>query len=502
MFFRMVYKFFIVILVLFSAPGYSEVKTSLVLYSASNCAIDEIHYYIAGLYLDKPSNMSALYSASTSKAMQLIVAKEIWKKHNWARQWRYTIATNNPPVKDKTDTLEALMTFTLLLGDNLEKGDEIIIEYIAGKDTVVYINGETAMRSNGAEVMHMLLRTWLGSVPPSTEFRETMMNAKTGALWSSLENVLIGYKPPLHRREVFSSWQPPVTEVAPMEIAQLPATKIPVDVVENKPQILVAPKKKIIRSELVSTPKPNALVDKQAQKASLAAQKAQLNIEHAIQEQQYYLQLLQWDMQRYVSKYVEYPHWAKQFSEQGMVEITYRLTRKREILFDPSDSTVSEMLLKEVQRVLRKAAEEVVFPSGLNGEPSQLKAMYLFSLDNESVLEFEAPIRPVHLQNKILSDADREKIFVEYSHYFTRFLNDKITYPEWAKISRRKGIVTVQVTLNSNGDVMDTQLLTNTNSKDLDNVVIKAINDNAPYRAIPMELATDTLMVEYVYVFK
>merc|ERR1712000_404334 len=73
-------------------------------------------------------------------------------------------------------------------------------------------------------------------------------------------------------------------------------------------------------------------------------------------EQSYYLQLLQWQLQRATTEEVVYPGWARQFSQQGLAQLDFTLQRDQQITnLRVRDNRVGTLLTQELERALKKS---------------------------------------------------------------------------------------------------------------------------------------------------
>ena len=182
-------------------------KKPLILSGAAIYTESNQGYYVAGLYLSQPtSDVDHIMSPEVSKRMQLVITKDSWGKRSWTRNWRTRISINNLDTSSNTAIFKDLAEFTTLIKEELIKGDEIIIEYLT-KKTIVKINGEVVLESVGSPVMEYLLMTWLGEVPPSTEFRKNILTPQTGSAWQTNSDMLKNYIPPENRSNIYSQWK-------------------------------------------------------------------------------------------------------------------------------------------------------------------------------------------------------------------------------------------------------------------------------------------------------
>lgn len=475
-------------------------------------------YYIAGLYLSQPTtDIKQIMSSSTSKRMQLIITKDSWSKRSWTRNWRTRISINNIDTSSNTAIFEDLAEFTTLVKEELLKGDEIIIEYIEGK-TAIKINGETVLESEGSPVMEYLLMTWLGEVPPSTEFRKNILSSQAESISQANSNMLIGYTPPADRLNIYSQWenkskikasekQEKLLALKAEEEKKLAKIKKELAIQRKKSEAekqarINAKKAKKIAAAKVKKPQPlKTQAKKQAEKQAEIKKKKLQKIEEEKIEQDYYLSLIRWQVQRYVYENVTYPHWAKNFSEEGLVEIIFLLDKEREIEIIEKTENIDLMLTKEVEEVIARGVQKLTFPDKIKTDKWLLNVNYLFSLNGDKLPETYPPEIPTHME--IQEDkTDQTQLLSTYIKTLTTEIKNAIETPKRAKLSGHKGTIIASIKINRWGEVKSINVKKDTRHKYLNEAFIVEINKNSPYSLAPPNLQTNEIIFDYEHKFK
>ena len=107
-------RYYLALIALFFLNQSLALEGELVLNGTSMYSEYGKSYYIGGLYLrERNSDLDAILSPESPKAMQIVVTKNEWGKLAWKRYWRDSIVINNPDVtKHQSATFEALAKFT------------------------------------------------------------------------------------------------------------------------------------------------------------------------------------------------------------------------------------------------------------------------------------------------------------------------------------------------------------------------------------------------------
>ena len=93
-----------------------------------------------------------------------------------------------------------------------------------------------------------------------------------------------------------------------------------------------------------------------------------------------------------------YPAWAKQFNQEGLVELDFHINRKQEISkIQVRNDSISNLLTNEVQRAANAAVSKVTLPPQLAGDSWPVSVRYQFSLKGSSQNDTAMPTAPSSL---------------------------------------------------------------------------------------------------------
>lgn len=160
-------------------------------------------FYLAGLYSEwRTDDSDALLESDQRLRMVLKVTVDRWSPRSFSSHWTRALLINHSP-----DTLnafgEAVIEFSNLLQEDLVRGDMMEIERAAGGETEVRINGIPLLTVARPGFTEMLLRTWVGSRPPSTEFRQQILGVVDNPEQLAQFHML---SPDPHRMEMAEAW--------------------------------------------------------------------------------------------------------------------------------------------------------------------------------------------------------------------------------------------------------------------------------------------------------
>ena len=143
-------------------------------------------YYIAGLYLPNPATQPEdAFFMPGPKRMDLRVVVESWSDRRFNQQWNQLILINNSPDTQKAQS-DNIIAFGTMLKDDLQAGDHLTIDHLPDEGTEIKLNGTTLLKTDDPEFFNLLLSCWIGARPPSSSFKQDVLNMPTGERGSSL----------------------------------------------------------------------------------------------------------------------------------------------------------------------------------------------------------------------------------------------------------------------------------------------------------------------------
>lgn len=483
-------------------------------------------YYLAGLYLPATSNdPNTIFSAATAKRMQLLMRMPTWSPRRWHEHWQNNIAINNEDNQADERLQQALLAFMQFPHADLIYNDEVIIDYQAHGNSRVLLNGEQVLEVPGTEFINQILKTWIGKLPPSREFRQHILSTDsiTPARRDLLERHLRA------RTDLWSSW------IAAEQAAQLRQQQ---EQERIAAAALVAEQQRLEREQAVAREQQRLAAAQQAQrereqaadsalskaaqkiareKAQLLVSAQQLSIDQQTQklvaagkgkekiieqQQRYYLDMLQWQLQRQVEALVEYPTWAKQFEQQGLIEVDFILQRNRATQQLQSRNPQSPALLNaEVKRAIKLAAEKTPIPDVLAGESWPLTVHYQFALSSPIQPKLEMPKAP----SAVLKEARshwKPELLVQYQAHIRDRIMQTVQYPLGAKTLSKQDSVALLLVLSPDGSIKTINDVKLSAHPEFNQALAEAIKHSQPFPPLPLALSEKEVRIEITYEFK
>lgn len=340
--------------------------------------------FIAALYADTPSkDAKTLLLAEENKVMELRVLTDNLFARRFQRMWIEGIAINAGTAEMEKHA-QNLASFSNALKFKMTKGDILRIERApAEKSTKVYLNQQLIETLPAANFFDLLLRTWLGPVPLSSQFKDALLASGT-------------VDPDLAAR--FNATTPSAARIAEIGaatqkgVSAQPSPSTPVstpDLAPATPEVATAESQdqpKEIPAEIpppVAEPEPEQLVTE----ATLFGNETILDdeddsaysftAENVLSEQIYIAKLTKW-----TSNFVTYPRGALRNQQQGTVRLTVTLARDGRVKdVQILEKSEHDALNKAATRAVKSASPFPAVPDAITGEQFLFTVPVVFRLN-------------------------------------------------------------------------------------------------------------------------
>lgn len=131
-----------------------------------------IKVYVAGLYLtEKAKDAATILSVDGPRHMEMHFLYDVGK-NKLCDAWNEGLENNTPGASAQTK--QGFATLCDLMAD-MEDGERMAYTYVPGEGTTVTIRGEAAGTIPGKEFADALFACWIGSSPPSADFRDGLL---------------------------------------------------------------------------------------------------------------------------------------------------------------------------------------------------------------------------------------------------------------------------------------------------------------------------------------
>lgn len=353
--------------------------------------------FIGALYSDTlSSEASGLLASPGAKRMELKVVAKRLSARRLNSLWIEGMAINNPTSLLAAQA-ESMVAFTALVKRSLRAGDLLSIRG-EGTTTTVTLNDIKLGSIESEQFFDMVMRTWIGNVPLSSDFRDAILT--NGSVDNELLARYEAISPSDARRQAVAKWLEPAKPKAVVAVAK-PATPQPIiAAAPAKPTIAPPP---VIQKPAIAVAAPAAAttvapeltepVEAPADVVALADEEELLDDEFLDEEeyeeeaplltaesllnrQLYHSQLLKWTY-----KYIRYPKRAVSRGHEGSVRVAVVIDRKGNVKnVSEIESSKYSTLNKEALGAVNRAVPFPAIPEGIEGEEFAFSLPIVFRL--------------------------------------------------------------------------------------------------------------------------
>lgn len=348
--------------------------------------------FIAALYADTLSTDARdLMLKDDNKSMELRVLTDNLYARRFQRMWIEGIAINAGAAEMEKHA-QNLANFSNALKFKMTRGDILRINRLtAEKSTKVYLNDQLIQTLPDAQFFDLLLRTWLGPVPLSSQFKEALLAG--GKVDAELTGRFNGITPSAVRiAEISAALPKPGTESAPKStpaappaVAVTPTDSAPADPADG-PAVADAPEQDT-PADATPTPTPDPEPEKLITEANLFGSETlfddedteaySFTAENLLSEQIYIAKLTKW-----TSNFVTYPRGALRNQQQGTVRLTVTLARDGRVKdVQILEKSEHDTLNKAATRAVKSASPYPAVPDAIAGEQFLFTVPVVFRLN-------------------------------------------------------------------------------------------------------------------------
>lgn len=179
--------------------------------------------FIAALYSDAlTSDADAMLSATGHRRMELKIVADSISARAINSLWIEGMAINNPASALEAEA-QNLAKLSNMIRKRLRIGDVLAFDAIPDNGTAVTLNGVKLGTINSDDFFPMLLRTWIGSIPLSSDFKDSLL--ASGDVDSELSSRYRRIEPNDTRIDAVAAWvtpEPPRPDVVDSSVIQPP----------------------------------------------------------------------------------------------------------------------------------------------------------------------------------------------------------------------------------------------------------------------------------------
>ena len=352
--------------------------------------------FIAALYKETVSaDYKRLILDDDNKAMEIRVIADRLSARRFKQMWIEGMAINSGS-RDLEKHAQNVADFSNFFKVRMKKGDILRIDRNKSNNMLVMINGVKLGEISDPTFFDLLLRTWVGPVPLSSDFKEAMLVG--GKIPQDLRARLDSVSPSDERVALLKEALEPSSDQqekpAPVVAAAKPKPKPKPAVAATKvaTAVAAAKPKPIVKTIPKPKPKPKPVAKPKPKPTQVAAARPGLlkpesifedddeditfTAEDILSEQLYISKLNKW-----TRNFISYPKYALKRSQEGTVRITVSLKRSGEVdSVTIKDSSRFEALDKAATDAIYAANPYPAVPPEIKGDQFSFSVPILFRL--------------------------------------------------------------------------------------------------------------------------
>lgn len=344
--------------------------------------------FVAALFVENLSNnANSIQLQQSPKRMEVRIIND-YSKRRWLNLWMHSISINNDresfsgSAREVIDIMRAPKSAP-------KKGD--VIEYLFDpqQGTSVHFNGTELIANYPPEVFNILLRTWIGPIPPSTAFKDQLLG---DSIDMDADELLTDIQPQSSRIALAASWiAPPPEPVVSKPEAEI-STEAAAESPEAKTQLAAAATAVTKKSDaatavdaeqadlLASTEHTTAETEQITDNADTGTEQeeeiADFNVSEALAQRDYTPLVV-----AQIYKAIRYPNRAADKNQQGTVRIGVTIDRSGELVSAVTTQESRYRLLNQAAlKAVKKAAPFPELPEEIKADSFEVNLPITFRL--------------------------------------------------------------------------------------------------------------------------
>ena len=329
-------------------------------------------YYIGALFLESlDQDAGNITNMPGKKRIEMRILVDKWSSRRFAKEWKNAILLSNDPSSLENLTTQ-IQSFTNIPQDDLIEGDRITIDMQPDLHTTIYLNNQRVFRTSNNDFFYALLNTWIGSKPPSSDFKNDILSLPTGEKGNAFLIRYEGLNYSDKRKKQVAAWsKKSTTNSAPASAAPVTASSsfappgattsarasfntknIPAPT-KNKAAVAKKTAEQKRNAELLAQAQAEkAIAEAKAAKAAEALRKAQ---EEKAREEA--LDSYRSEMYQVIAQKIKYPKRSQERGERGRVVIKATIDRSGNILkLEQESSSKYSRLNNAAEKAVKSAA--------------------------------------------------------------------------------------------------------------------------------------------------
>ena len=438
--------------------------------------------YVGALYVPPGvKSMNLIRESNTPKRMSIRFVTDNYSYRKVSRHWKERIAMNTPREIWRPMTKD-IVRFSALFQENLMSGDEINLDFVPGRGTLVYVNKILFQTINNPAFYDLLLNVWVGSVPPSKTFKQGILGQDPGND-GNLMSLYTSVTPKAGRlKQPPSLGRPQTTPRQSTSQQQVVRTsqQNPPPRTQNRPTTSLIP---LPRENSDVATKPNQLANRPTkQEPKTTPQNAidqnTLNNNSSVSNNSSQTASNTGAATNVLTNTISKTTDA---ISAGVTQLPPQINTNK--LPDLGSGTTTENKTQATQLTPQQSStQQLADNSGSNAVDIQQ------NLDLPPLDDFATPDLPpesLPIDDEII---DVDLIRGSFIRELIAAVRKHQTYPRKALINGEVGAGTALVVIDKNGALVEVTLFERTGSRTLDKAIIKMIRKASPFPVVPQEL--------------
>jgi periplasmic protein TonB len=337
--------------------------------------------FIGALYSESISNNAdTLLAVNQPMRMELkILSDDGISARRFTRLWIDGMAINTNPdvLRNQANNIVRLDSF---FKGRLVKGDHVIFKLNPGQGVDTSVNGILLGNIKDDKFFSLMLSTWIGKVPLSSDFKDNML--KVGDVNGLLRNRYELIKPAANRSGEIAGWSGQQTQAASSsskssaKASSSKAVDAPV-VTASSPKITLPPLETAEKSSSSSKAAVKKVVASVAPAVEDEEDSGPAFTTESLLARQFYVK----ELIKSINQRVRYPVSAQQKGQEGSVRVRVVLNRQGQIVeIEASEPSRYSALTKEALAAVKRAAPFVGVPEAISGDRFEFTAPIRFTL--------------------------------------------------------------------------------------------------------------------------
>ncbi|WP_020207632.1 TonB family protein [Gilvimarinus chinensis] len=213
--------------------------------------------FLMGLFVPAyVTSAQEVINTSGSRAMEFKFTADRMTAGKLSRLFLQSIAINASPQLQR-DSANSLASFFNTLKGSLRTGDVLTLsEKTDASGVVVYLNGHTLADIEDPNFFNLLLLGWIGSVPPSTDFKAALLGQSNPADVERFRQI----EPSPERSEAVAAWLEPMEE-KPAETTEIEPVAAPTELATSSQPASDSAVSEAALASVAAVPEASAPID-------------------------------------------------------------------------------------------------------------------------------------------------------------------------------------------------------------------------------------------------